>query len=313
MQRLLVIAGPTASGKTSIALGVAERVGGEIVSADAFAIYRRMDIGTDKPDNEQRSRIAHHLIDIVEPGERFSAGDFTRAADAAISDIASRGSVPVVAGGSHFYLHALLRGLFPSPPHDPEVRATLEAAWSDDPVAVYGRLEKADPAAAGRIGRADRQRILRALEVAEVTGVPLSEHWRRQEAARRYNAVVTAVQRPRPELYARIDARVDTMFRAGLVDEVEELLRGGVPETAHALRAIGYRQVVEHLLGRCSLAEAVRDTKTASRRLAKRQLSWLRRDDMQPVSWVAAPATGADGSAADRIVELWYGIGGTRE
>ncbi len=313
MDRLLVIAGPTASGKTRLALDVAERLDGEIVSADAFAVYRGMDIGTDKPDRKQRQRVIHHLVDMVEPTERFSAGDFARAADRAIAEIRARGRVPVVAGGSHFYLHALLRELFPSPSHDPAVRASLVNAWDEDPRATFTRLEQVDPEAAHRIGASDRQRVLRALEIWELTGVSMTEHWRRHRSTERYAALIVAPWRPRSELYARIDSRVETMFRAGLVDEVEGLLRAGVPETAHALRAIGYRQVVTYLEGRCSHADAIRATKTASRRLAKRQLSWLRRDEMQPVQWVSVASTGPDGTANEHIVRLWLDGGGVCE
>ena len=316
MERVLVIAGPTAAGKTSLAIEVADQLGGEIISADAFAVYRGMDIGTDKPDAEQRRRIPHHLVDIVEPTQRFSAGDFVRAADAAVASIVGRGRIPVIAGGSHFYLHALLHGLFPSPPHDPAVRSRLVAAWAENPAHIYARLQDIDPESARRIGPTDRQRILRALEIWETTGTPMTEHWRRHRAERRYAALAAAPQRPRDQLYARIDARVETMFSAGLVGEVRRLLEIGVPRTAHALRAIGYRQVVEHLETGSLLEDAIAATQTASRRLAKRQLSWLRRDEIQPVHWIDVTSESSDAAEArvptgvHEIIGLWSDVGG---
>lgn len=298
---LLVVLGPTASGKSRLGVEIAERVGGEIVSADAFAVYRGLDIGTDKPDPATRARVRHHLVDVANPRQRFSAGDFAAIAEAAIADIRRRDRVPVVVGGTHFYLRALLLGLFPSPPHDAALRGRLEAAWVDDPDAVRRRLVGVDPEAAARIAPGDRQRILRAIEVYELTGVPLSEHWHRQHRVLRYRALLAAPLRPRPDLYARIDARVDMMFASGLVEEVERILAAGVPPDAHSLKAIGYRQVVALLEGRCDRAAAVADTRTASRRLAKRQLIWLRQLEEGPVHWLPPPEEGG----AESLLALW--------
>jgi len=299
--RLLVIVGPTGSGKSRLALETAELLGGEIVSADAFAVYRGMDIGTDKPDAEARRRVVHHLLDIADPHERFSAGDFLRAADDAIAGITSRGRVPVVAGGTHFYVRALLLGLFPSPPHDPVVRERLEREWENDPAALVERLRRVDPEAASRIPPRDRQRILRALEVHELTGTPLTEHWRRHETAPRYPALLAVPRRNRAALYARIDARVERMFGSGLVEEVESLLASGVRPDSHAMKAIGYREVVAHLEGRIGLGEAVRETMTATRNLAKRQITWLRH--MKEGTPRAVPP--AERGGAERLAELW--------
>ncbi len=298
---LLVIAGPTASGKSGLALEVAERLGGEIVSADAFSAYRGLDIGTDKPSRADRRRVPHHLVDIVDPRERFSAGDFQRAADAAIAEIRARGATPVVAGGTHFYVEALLFGLFAAPPHDTALRTRLETAWARNPAAVRERLATVDPAAAARISPGDRQRVLRALEVFELTGTPLTSHWSEQRKARRYNALVVVPERPRQALYGRIDQRVDMMFAAGLVGEVRQLLAAGVPTGAHALKAIGYREVVSYLAGEVPLDEAVEHTKRASRNLAKRQLTWLRNRCVGIVSWI--PPLEAHGD--DAVITLW--------
>jgi tRNA dimethylallyltransferase len=273
---LLLIVGPTASGKSRLGLEVAEALGGEIVSADAFAVYRGMDIGTDKPGLEARRRVRHHLIDVVDPTEVFSAGAFVEAASAAIADIRARGATPVVVGGTHFWIHALLYGLFPSPPREPELVAELDRKWQREPIATFHRLERVDPVAAEKIGPRDRQRILRALEVFEATGTPISEHWEAHRKGRFFDPVMLAPERPRGELYAKIDSRVDVMFDSGLREEVGRILAAGVPRDAHALKAIGYRQLVRFHNGECDLESAIHDTKAASRHLAKRQLTWLR-------------------------------------
>lgn len=298
---LLVIAGPTGSGKSELALEVAEAVGGEIVSADAFAVYRGLDIGTDKPGPEARRRVSHHLIDIADPRQRFSAGDFVSAASEAIDGIRARGDVPVVAGGTHFYIRALLLGLFESPPSDAALRARLAAEWDADSAGTVNRLRTVDPAAAARIAAGDRQRVLRALEVWELSGMPISEHWRRHQPHPRYRALLAAPHRERRDLYAKIDLRVDDMFFRGLEEEVTQILASGVPAGAHALKAIGYAQVVRMLAGQGDRSTAIELTKRASRQLAKRQLSWLRSLREGVLQWV--PPVELGGAAV--VVAKW--------
>jgi len=300
-QPLLVILGPTASGKSRLALALAEALGGEIVSADAFAVYRGLDIGTDKPTASDRRRVRHHLIDVADPREVFSAGAFARAARAAIADIAARGLQPLVAGGTNFWIRALLEGLFDAPPRDPKVSAALAAGWRADPAAMALRLAAVDPESALRIGANDRQRILRALEVFELTGEPLTLHWKRQQTQSLYDALLVAPEHDRGALYARIDARVERIFEAGLVGEVERLLADGVPPGAHALKAIGYREVVDMLQGRIELEAAVDSTKRASRNFAKRQMTWLRGMRPDRLHWVPS----AEGAGAAAVIELW--------
>ncbi len=299
--RILVVMGPTASGKSGLAIAVAERLDGEIVSADAFAVYRGMNIGTDTPSLEARRGIPHHLLDILDPGESFSAGDFTVAADRAISGILDRRRLPIVVGGSHFYIEALLFGLFSSPPHDPRLRVELERDWETDPDAVVRRLAERDPKIAGRIDPGDRQRILRALEVMELSGEPLSTLWERHERVPRYTPLLAAPDRDRDQLYARIDARVDEMFAGGLVSEVRAILDAGTPCDAHALKGIGYREVVAMLMDRISFEDAVEQTKKSTRNLAKRQLTWLRNRPVGPLNWVPPVERGG----ADVLVALW--------
>jgi tRNA dimethylallyltransferase len=297
---LLLVVGPTASGKSRLGLEVAEALGGEIVSADAFAVYRRLDIGTDKPDAAARRRVRHHLVDVVEPTERFSAGAFVRAAAAAIADIRRRGRTPVVVGGTHFWVRALLLGLFQAPSRDEGRSARLAAEWAADPAGTFARLVACDPVAAARIGPGDRQRILRAIEVFEATGKPITEHWAEHRRGRGCEPVIIAPERPRLELYAKINARVDVMFESGLREEVQQILASGVPRDAHALKAIGYRQTVEHLTDRCSLESAIDNTKRASRRLAKRQLTWLRSLTEGELRWLP-PAEHGGTTAALRL------------
>jgi len=298
---LLIVAGPTGSGKSRLALEVALSLGGEIVSADAFAVYRGLDIGTDKPPLQWRRRVPHHLIDVADPTERYSAGRFATQATDVIEAIRSRGRLPIVAGGTHFYIRALVFGLFPEPPRDPRLRSRLDEEWDRDPAATYSRLRTIDPESAARIGSKDRQRILRALEVFEAGGRSLTEHWKEHERRPRFRALLTIPERDRQDLYARIDRRVETMFSSGFEAEVEALIAGGVPRTAHAFKAIGYREVVASLDGRWDLMEAKRRTKLASRHLAKRQLTWLRHSSEGRVAWVPPPEEGGAGA----IAALW--------
>lgn len=298
---LLLVVGPTASGKSRLGLEVAEALEGEIISADAFAVYRGLDIGTDKPDDEARRRVRHHLIDVADPTEVFSAGAFVDAASTAIAEIRSRGITPIVVGGTHFWIRALLLGLFPSPPRDPELVGQLAAAWDRDPAAVFRRLEEIDPVAAAKIGPRDRQRILRATEVFEATGTPISEHWTTHQPIQNFDPVLIAPQRPRAELYAKIDARVDAMFASGLREEVQQILASGVPGNAHALKAIGYRQLVQFFHNDCDLESAIHNTKAASRKLAKRQLTWLRGLTEGTLRWLPP----AEFGGTEAAIRLW--------
>lgn len=286
MRPLIVVAGPTGAGKTALGAALAERLGGEVVSADAFAVYRGMDIGTAKPPPELRERVPHHLLDIADPRTAYSAGAFVRDADAAIAAIRGRGRVAVVVGGTHFYVRALLLGLFSEPPKDPAVRAALAAEWERDPASVRARLERVDPEAAARIPPRDRQRTLRALEVWAASGRPMSELWRRERREGfRHPYLMIGLAPPRAELHARIAVRVDAMLASGLLDEVRTLLHQGVPRNAQAFKAIGYRECLQVLAGAWSLARAREETIVATRRLAKRQLTWLRSEPA--VEWLA--------------------------
>ena len=277
MNELLIVVGPTASGKSAVGAEVAARLDGEVVSADAFAVYRGLDLGTAKPDAAMRARAPHHLIDVADPHERYSAGMFVRDADLAVSGFVGRGRLPVIVGGTHFYVRALLDGLFPEPPKSAALRQSLEAEWDADPGRMRERLEALDPEAAARLAPRDRQRTLRALEVCLLAGRPMSQLWRdHPRRSPRYRYLMLGLRPQRGELHARIARRVEGMFAAGLVDEVRGLLADGVPPRAHALKAIGYRECCRVLAGDLSAAEAIEAATAATRRLAKRQMTWLR-------------------------------------
>lgn len=282
---VVAVVGPTASGKTDLALRLAEHLGAEIVNADALQVYRGLDVGTAKPTAEERSRVRHHLLDVVEPTERFSAGDFARRARAVLAELADAGRPALVVGGSGFYLRALFEGLSPLPRAHPEVRAELKARAETEGVEVlHAELRRLDPVSAGRIGAGDVQRIVRALEVERVTGRPLSE-WiaRRPAPYQPLSALHVGLTLPRPILYDHIAVRVGRMIERGWVDEVKKLLAQGVPYDAPAFQAIGYRQIVRCVRGELDLPEAMDETIRATRRFAKRQMTWFRKESQ--VRW----------------------------
>lgn len=282
---LVIVLGPTAVGKSRAAVDLALRFGGEVISGDSIQVYRGFDIGADKPGPEARRGVPHHLIDIVGPEVQYTAADFVRDALAAAGDIAARGRLPIVAGGTGLYLKALLDGLFPGPGRDPALREALEAEARERGLeALFSRLEAADPEYARRIRGRDRVRIIRALEVLMTTGRPLSEHFRetRSPVAGR-KLVRIGLTLDRGTLCRRIEDRVDRMFARGLVEEVRGLLARGLPASAPPFRALGYRHVIRHLAGEIALEEAAALTKIETRQYAKRQMTWFRK--MPGVDW----------------------------
>lgn len=273
-----ILAGPTAVGKTATALHLAERLGAEIISLDSMSLYRGMDIGTAKPSLEERARIPHHLIDVAEPHEEFSLADYLTAAEQCCREIAERGRLPLFAGGTGLYLRGLLFGLFEGPPGNQAIRQQLEQDAARQPAGwLHSKLAEVDPTAAGRLHPNDTRRLVRALEVYEVTGQPISA-WQQQSLrpADERPRHVFWLSPPRAWLYQRINSRVDRMLEDGLVDEVRELLEapGGLSRTAR--QALGYREVIEALEGRCTLEEAAETIRTRTRQFAKRQHTWFR-------------------------------------
>lgn len=285
-QTVLTVVGPTAVGKTAVAIALARSLGGEIVSADSRQIYCGMDIGTAKPTTDERGLVRHHLIDIVDPSEAYDAARFAADAEETIVDIIARGATPLIVGGTGFYVSSLFRGLFEGPGRDPEIRATLtERAASEGVGVLHRELERVDPASAERIHINDSSRVIRALEVYATTGRPLSEWQEESVSAAVFSAHYVGLTLPRKELYERIDRRVDAMMTAGLLAEIEGLVsRGVLSSDMPAASAVGYREllpIVER--GEGDVDDAVALIKRNSRRYAKRQMTWFR--SIEDVEW----------------------------
>ena len=287
-KKLIVVCGPTASGKTALSIGLAKAFSGEVVSADSMQIYRGMDIGTAKPTAAEMEGVPHHMLDVAEPGEDYSVSRYTREAAACVEDILRRGKQPIVCGGTGLYIDGLLRGTeFQPCGVDLGLREALEEQWQQaGPAAMMARLAQADPESAARLHINDKRRILRALEVYQETGETITQHDRRtREQPPRYEGLFVGLNfKDRQDLRDRIDRRVDDMVAQGLLDEVRSLLRSGLPRTATAWQAIGYKQFLAVADGRMTEADAVEEVKLRSRQYAKRQLTWLRRNEA--IHWV---------------------------
>jgi tRNA dimethylallyltransferase len=290
---ILVLIGATASGKTEAAIAVARRLDAEVVSLDSMLLYRGMDIGTAKPTD--LGGLPHHLIDLLDPAERFDVNRYLAAADAAIADIAGRGKVPLVVGGTGLYLMGLLKGVFEGAPRDDALRADLAGV---DSAELHARLARVDPATAGKLHENDRRRITRALEVFTTTGRPLSELQQQFDGPDRYTARIAGLRTDRAKLRERVERRVDAMLAAGLVAEVAGLELGPT-----ASQAVGYKELLGYLRGEYDLAEARRLVVRNTMRLARRQATWFKRFD---VAWF-------DADAADLAERLVHFFGATTE
>lgn len=277
--KIIVLVGPTAVGKTALAIELAERLGGEIVSADSRYLYQGMDIGTAKPTPEERARVPHHLIDVTTPDKPWALTQFQAAAFAAIEAIQARGRPALLVGGTGQYIRAVIEG-WQIPPGEPDgaLRAELEAALKREGVgALATRLQRVDPESAAQIDLGNPRRVIRALEVALTTGASFVAQ--RRKTAPPFASVIIGLNRPRPELYARIDARVDAMLAAGLVDEVKALAAQGYSWDLPAMSALGYKQMGAYVRGECDLAEAVRRIKHDTRVFVRRQANWFKPAD----------------------------------
>jgi tRNA dimethylallyltransferase len=274
--RLVVLSGPTASGKSSLALALAREFPVEIVNADSLQVYRRFDIGTAKPTAAERDEIPHHLIDVADPDEPYDAGRYVREAERAIGEIRSRGKVPMLVGGTGMYIRALLRGLDPLP-SDPCVREALSRRWeAEGGAALHAELARVDPETSAKVHPSDRHRVVRALEIAAVAGIPPSRARAAWSAAGpRHGCLFLALWPDRETMYRGIDARTEEMFRRALVEEVRGLLAGGVDRSLKPMMALGYRHAAAHLLDGVPLPETVAAVKRDTRRYAKRQMTWL--------------------------------------
>jgi tRNA dimethylallyltransferase len=296
---VVAVVGPTGSGKTELALALARAVGGEIVNADSRQVYRGLDIGSAKPTPTERAALPHHLFDVVAPDAVFDCVQYRALAVEALAGVAARGRVAVLVGGTGLYLKALRYGLFPGPPRDAELRARLAAAEAATPGELHRRLAATDPAAAARLHPHDRVRLIRALEVYELSGRRLSEWQDEHRFAGEAVAMVSiALDVPRAQLYERLDRRCAAMLAEGLIAEVEGLWSSGYGPELPALQSIGYREVGRYLRGECSLEEARDDMARATRRYAKRQLTWFRADPT--IRWLTADAAAA-GKALDLL------------
>ena len=281
MDRIICVVGPTASGKTKLAVHLAKAYDGEVVSCDSMQIYKHMDIGTAKPTPEEMEGVRHHLIDIIEPGEDFSVGKYVQLADACVQDILSRGRTVIIAGGTGLYVDSLISGRTFAPVPQTGKREALEARMREaGGEAMLEALRAVDPEAAQRLHPADEKRIIRALEVYEETGKTITQHnLETQAIPPRYRPVWLGLDyADRAVLYRRIDLRVDLMLQAGLLDEIRALLAIGVSPDTTAMQAIGYKEFFGALDGSCTLEEAAELCKQRSRNYAKRQLTWFRRN-----------------------------------
>ncbi|MDO8613262.1 MAG: tRNA (adenosine(37)-N6)-dimethylallyltransferase MiaA [Dehalococcoidia bacterium] len=303
-RKLIAIVGPTATGKTALAVELARRLDGEIIGADSRQVYRHMDIGTAKPTAGEQAAAPHHLIDVVDPDEPFSLGrwlDLASASGGALEDVWARGRQPLLAGGTGQYVWALLEGWrVPRVPPNPEFRLRMESRAAAE---LFESVRRVDPAAAARIGPANRRRLIRALEVYEATGRPIS-YWQAKEPPG-FEATVIGLRLPREELYRRIDERVDGMMQRGLIDETRRLLAMGYARDLPSMSGIGYKEACAHLAGELTLAEAAARIKTETHRLARHQNSWFKASDPR-IRWI----DGGEGALAEaeRLAGEWLGL-----
>ena len=294
-QRIAILTGPTGVGKTEISIEVARALGTEIVSADSMQVYRRMEAGTAKPSAEQRAAVPHHLIDFIDPAEPFTVAEYRAAAIPVIERLLAAGKAPLVVGGTRLYLLSLTAPFFTGPPPDHVLRGQLAAMSAEE---RHARLAAIDPESASRLHAEDTKRIIRALEVYQTSGEPISVHQARsREVGGRFDAVWVALIRDRAEIYARIEWRVDEMIAAGLIAEVERFIHEGRHENEIAMQAHGYKEVMGCLLGRYDRDEAISLLKRNTRRYAKYQLNWLRQ--VPGIQFVRADAPGAAQTITD--------------
>ena len=290
MDNIICIAGPTATGKTKLSVALAQALGAEIVSFDSMQVYRGMDIGTAKPDLEERGGVPHYMFDVADPAENFSVSRYVEMADPMVQDILRRGKPVILVGGTGLYADSLVAGRDFAPMPRTGRREALEKQAAEEGIGpLYEKLKEVDPESAAAIHPANQKRVIRALEVYLETGRPLSQHNREtREKPPKYHPIWIGLDYVnREDLYARIDARVDEMFRLGLAEEVESLLKQGIPENATSMQAIGYKELVSALRGELSMEEARENIKKGTRHYAKRQRTWFRRNPA--IHWLELP------------------------
>ncbi len=286
-QPLIIIAGPTATGKSAAAVSVAKKIGGEVISADSMQVYRGMDIGSAKITEEEMQGVPHHLIDVLDPTEDFNVTIFQKMAKEAIQDIYERGHIPIICGGTGFYIQSVLYDIdFTEEETDLTYRHELEQIAAEQGTAIlYERLKAVDPDSCESIHENNVKRVIRALEYFHETGEPISKHNAEQRAKEEaYDAKFFVITDERASMYARIDRRVDKMVEAGLVEEVQKLKEKGIPRTAVSMQGLGYKEIYDYLNGDCTLEEAIYTIKRDTRHFAKRQLTWFKREPS--VIWI---------------------------
>ena len=298
MTKPAILFGPTAVGKTALSVELAKQFNGEIISADSMQVYRHMDIGTAKPSKEQRSLVPHHLIDVVDPDESWTVSDFIERTNVLIKELSSKGKLPLIVGGTGLYLNALINGYsFPIAAKDDAIRKRLEKL---DVKEIYGRLKAADPDAAEKISSNDRKRMIRALEVFEQTGIPITKLQKKKENK---NLKLICLNTEREKLYERINQRVDGMIKDGLVDEVKGLLEKGYTKSLQSMQALGYKEVIGYLNDEYGHDEMVELIKRKTRNFARRQLTWFKR--FPNVRWIESGDIATSGYQGIRdILEL---------
>jgi tRNA dimethylallyltransferase len=303
--KLPVIVGPTAVGKTALAVQVASRIKAEVISADSRQIYRRMDIGTAKPTKKELRAVTHHMIDFINPDEHFGAGQYGREASAAAGDVAARGMIPLVVGGSGLYVRALIEGFFSAPPVDISLRQEISKTAKEKGVQLlHEKLRAVDPEAARRIHPNDLQRISRALEVYEQVKTPMSALQKSQKK-KGVTPLYIGLARDREELRERIENRVDAMVALGFVKEVEDLLNAGYSPTLNSFRAVGYREMASHIAGEVSLDQAIAQTKKSTRAFARRQMTWFKA--LPNIRWIELSKHRDESEAIDTVSDLIEG------
>lgn len=305
MDKIICIAGPTASGKTALGVETAKRLGGEVVSCDSMQVYRSMDIGTAKPSEEEMQGIPHHMLSVADPEENFSVSRYTEMAAPIIEDILSRGKWAVIVGGTGLYMDSLIRGNSFAPYPETGRRERLEEIAAEQGIEVLmERLAKIDPETAARLHLGDKKRIIRALEIFEETGITMTEHNRRtQLVPNKFSPLWFGLDfSQRQMLYDRIDLRVDIMMEQGLLQEVKDLLAAGIPESATSMQAIGYKEMVAAVKGECTIAEAAAQIQQSSRRYAKRQLTWFRRN--RNMHWLIRNGGEKNEAALDSLCKI---------
>jgi tRNA dimethylallyltransferase len=298
---LVVIVGPTAVGKSAVAIELAERIGGEIVSCDSRQVYKYLDIGTAKPTKAERKRVPHHLIDMVTPDEEFNAFLYAQKARQTISGIHNKKKVPILIGGSGLYTKAVIDGIFPGVGKSESIRKKLEKSTS---ATLHKRLRKIDAETAERLHPNDKLRIIRALEVYQLTGEPISAFQSALSPKRPgYNLMLIGLRRQRSELYQRINERVEGMLTKGLIEEVKDLIKKGFSQDLLASRGLGYKEIIGYLKGEYDLAEAIRLLKRNTRRFAKRQITWYNQEER--IHWIEVKGGDSAPAIALRIAKMW--------